>query len=392
PARIPGFVSRRATEAIASRQLVACGVGVSPSVKVERLSIAERQLVEIAKGVSASPRVLILDEPTSSLTLSETRALFQTIRRLVRLGTAVVYISHKLDEVFSIADRITVLRDGSRVASAPTSEWREASLVRAMVGRDLTSLFPRTFAPPGPVRLEIAHLGKEGLFQDVSFSAHAGEVLGLYGIIGAGRTNVGEAIYGLAPADTGEIRVDGRPVRIRSPAQAIAAGIAMSPEDRRRNGLTLMLSVRDNASISALGKLSRAGFIRLSAERRSVARYLKQLLVRAASQRQEVGTLSGGNQQKVVIGRSLMPEPKILILDEPTRGIDVVAKAEVHASVDRLAQQGLAILLISSELPEILGMSDRILVMRNGAIAGEFSRRDASEEKLVALATGANHD
>jgi ABC-type sugar transport system ATPase subunit len=392
PARIPGFISRRTTERIARQHLLDCGVDVDPSAKIERLSIAERQLVEIVKGVSASPRVLILDEPTSSLTIRETRELFRIIRKLVGRGATIVYISHKLDEVFAVSDRVTVLRDGMRVASGAKAEWSESRLVRAMVGRDLTALFPRTFAPPGPVRLEVSHLTRRGVFQDVSFSARAGEILGLYGIVGAGRTNIGEAVFGLAPAEAGEIRVDGRLANIRSPAQAIAAGIAMSPEDRRRNGLTPMLSVRDNVSIGALCDLSRGGFVRLSAERETVAKYLKQLLVRAASQHQEVSTLSGGNQQKVVIGRSLMTRPKILILDEPTRGIDVVAKAEVHAAIDRLAQQGLAVVLISSELPEILGMSDRVLVMRAGSVVSELLRAEATEERLVALATGASHD
>ena len=230
------------------------------------------------------------------------------------------------------------------------------------------------------------------IFSGVSFSIRAGEILGLYGIIGAGRTDVAKALYGLAPGDAGTIKVDGRIVSVSSPSKALAAGIAMAPEDRHAQGLVSMMSVSENLSLSSLSSVSRAGFVLKSAERNVVDRLLKQLLVRAASPAQQVSSLSGGNQQKVVIGRSLMPEPKILILDEPTRGIDVVAKAEVHSSIDRLSHEGIAVLLISSELPEILGMSDRILVMRAGSVVGEFLRTAATEERLVALAAGASHD
>ncbi len=293
--------------------------------------------------------------------------------------------------MFALAQRVTVLRDGKKVATAPIGEWSEAKLVRAMVGRDLSALFPRTFAGAGEKRLEVVGLERRGVFSDVTFTIRAGEIVGLYGIVGAGRTNVAEALYGLAPADAGTIAIDGRPVRIASPSRALAAGIAMAPEDRHAQGLVPMMSVSENLSLSSLARVSRAGFVLRAAERTVVGRLLKQLLVRAASPAQEASSLSGGNQQKVVIGRSLMPEPKILILDEPTRGIDVVAKAEVHASIDRLAQQGIAVLLISSELPEILGMSDRILVMRAGSLVGELPRATATEERLVALSAGASH-
>jgi ABC-type sugar transport system ATPase subunit len=392
PARLRGFIARRSTEAEARRHLDDCGIDVDPAIKVERLSIAERQRVEIVKGVAASPRVLILDEPTSSLTIRETRELFRIVERLVARGTSIVYISHKLEEVFALADRVSVLRDGRKAATAPIRAWSEAKLVRAMVGRDLSTLFPRTFSPLGDIRLEVGALERRGVFSGVSFSIRAGEILGLYGMIGAGRTNVADALYGLVPADAGTIKVDRRSVTITSPSKALAAGIAMAPEDRHVQGLVPMMSVSENLSLSSLSRVSRAGFVLRSAERNAVGRLLKQLLVHAASPAQPVSSLSGGNQQKIVIGRSLMPEPKILILDEPTRGIDVVAKAEVHASVDRLAHEGIAVLLISSELPEILGMSDRILVMRAGSVVGELPRSAATEERLVALAAGASHD
>jgi ABC-type sugar transport system ATPase subunit len=389
---LPGFIGRRSTEAEARRHLEACGIAIDPAIEVGRLSLAERQLVEIVKGVASSPRVLVLDEPTSSLTIRETRELFRIVDGLVARGTSIVYISHKLDEIFSVATRATVLRDGRKVASAPIREWSEAKLVRAMVGRDLSTLFPRTTPNPGERRLEVTGLTRRGRFHDVSFTIRAGEIVGLYGIIGAGRTDVAEALYGLTPGDAGTIAVDGRIVDVCSPSRALAAGIAMAPEDRRARGLVPMMSVTANLSLSALSSVSRAGFVLRRAESDVVGGFLKQLLVRAASPAQEASSLSGGNQQKVVIGRSLMPAPKILILDEPTRGIDIVAKAEVHASIDRVAQNGIAVLLISSELPEILGMSDRVLVMRAGAVVGEFSRTEATEEKLVALAAGASHD
>jgi ABC-type sugar transport system ATPase subunit len=387
----PGFVSFSDMTRQARAVVSECGIALDPSARVDQLSIAERQLVEIVKGVSASPRVLILDEPTSSLTIHEVRELFAIVRRLAARGTAIVYISHKLDEIFAVTDRVTVLRDGRKVASALTAEWTESGLVRAMVGRDLSALFPHTAATPGPVRLEIRDLGRDGVFGPVSFALRAGEIVGLYGIIGAGRSELAEALFGLAPADTGTILVNGQLVVIRSAARALAAGIAMAPEDRHARGLVPMLSVASNLSLSALQQFSTAGFVNRSPERAAVTRFLKQLLIRAQSPSQEVASLSGGNQQKVVLGRSLMPEPRILILDEPTRGIDVVAKAEVHGTIDRLAHEGLAVLLISSELPEILGMSDRVLVMRDGVLAGEVPRVEATEEGLVAMAAGAGH-
>jgi ABC-type sugar transport system ATPase subunit len=388
---LPGFVGFSEMTRRARTALSECGVAVDASARVDHLSIAERQLVEIVKGVAAAPRVLILDEPTSSLTIHEIQRLFSIVKRLAARGTAVVYISHKLDEVFAVTDRITVLRDGRKVASAPTAEWTQDTLVRAMVGRNLSSLFPHTAVKPGPVRLEVRELRRNGI-GPVSFMLRAGEIVGLYGIIGAGRSELAEMLFGLARADAGTILVDGRPVAVGSASKALAVGISMAPEDRHARGLVPMLSVGVNLSLSALDRFAVAGFVNRGAERSAVRSYLTRLLVRAQSESQEVASLSGGNQQKIVLGRSLIPEPRVIILDEPTRGIDVVAKAEVHATIDRLARDGLAVLLISSELPEILGMSDRVLVMRDGLIAGEFPRSEATEEKLVALAAGAAHD
>ncbi len=391
PGLLPGFVSFASMTRQARTVLAECDVVVEPSTRVDHLSIAERQLVEIVKGVSASPRVLILDEPTSSLTITEVRELFAIVRRLAGRGTAIVYISHKLDEIFAVTDRVTVLRDGQKVASAPTDQWTESALVRAMVGRDLSALFPHTPATPGPLRLEVRNLVRHGAFGPVSFSLRSGEIVGLYGIIGAGRSELAETLFGLTRADSGTIIVDDEAVVIRSAGRALGVGIAMAPEDRHARGLVPMLSVAANLSLSTLGRFTTAGFIDRPAERGAVMNLLRTLLVRAQSPSQEVASLSGGNQQKVVLGRALMPKPRILVLDEPTRGIDVVAKAELHGIIDGLAHEGLAVLLISSELPEILGMSDRILVMRDGLLVGEVPRAEASEERLVAMAAGARH-
>jgi ABC-type sugar transport system ATPase subunit len=386
--RVPGFISRRAAEDGARRLCTDLGISLDPTAKVDHLSVAERQLVEIAKGVAANPRVLIFDEPTSSLTYQEVGELFRVITSLAGRGRAIVYISHKLDEIFTVADHITVLRDGRRVATEPVARWTEASLVQAMVGRDLSALFPRSIATPSEVRLEVRELGRRRAFRQVSFEVRGGEVVGLYGLIGAGRSALAEALFGLVPADTGEIRVDGRAVTIRCPADAIRHGIAMTPEDRRLRGLIPMLSLRTNLSLRALPTLCRAGFVDHGRERTAVGRLIDAFAIRATAQTVEVSTLSGGTQQKVVIGRWLMAPPRILILDEPTRGIDVGAKAEVHALIDRLAAEGMAVLLVSSELPEILGMSDRILVMKDGKLAGEFLRAEATEEGIMAVAAG----
>jgi ABC-type sugar transport system ATPase subunit len=388
---VPGSVSFFRMNQEARASLAGCGVDLPPTAKVGNLSIAERQLVEIVKGVAFAPRVLILDEPTSSLTIREVRQLFAVVRRLASRGAAIVYISHKLDEVSAIADRITVMRDGRKVASARTGEWSEQGLVRAMVGRDLSSLFPHAPATPGATRLEVRDLRRDGAFGPVSFALRAGEIVGLYGIVGAGRSELAEALFGLASADGGEILIDGRKTTIRSAGSALKAGVALVPEDRHRMGLVTMLSISTNMSLSALASLTTLGFVNRAAERTQVLGLLKRLLVRARGSSQEVSSLSGGNQQKVVLGRSLMPGPKILILDEPTRGIDVVAKAEVHGVIEGLARQGLCVLLISSELPEIMGMCDRILIMRQGRLVGETTRDRATEELLVGLAAGARH-
>jgi ABC-type sugar transport system ATPase subunit len=388
-AAVPGFISRKKMKDSARDLLQMIGVDLDPGEKVGSLSVALRQLVEIAKGLSIEPRVIVFDEPTSSLTAPEISDLFKAIERLSERGTAVVYISHKLDEVFSVADRITVMRDGKRVATDSVDQWTEAGLIKAMVGRELSSLFPHDHAPESEtVALEVKGLSRRGAFQDLGFKLYRGEVLGIYGLIGAGRTELSEALFGLSPASGGEVQIFSRSVKIRSPGLAKSLGIALVPEDRRGRGLVLMHAVSKNLSLPVLKSLSALGFVKRGRKRREVEKIIGDLGIQAASAGAPADTLSGGNQQKVVIGKWLMRPPRILILDEPTRGIDVGAKAEVHRLIDRLAAEGMAIILISSELPEIMGMSDRILVMRDGEIADEFSGREATAENLGAAAAG----
>jgi len=385
--RIPGFINRRQVEKEAGAILAEIEADISPNQRVNQLSIAKQQLVEIAKGISIHSQVLILDEPTSSLTEPEIRDLFRVIRTTKQKGVAVVYISHKLAEVFAIADRITVLRDGVRLSSRPVGQWDEADLVREMVGRTLSDFFPRSHKhlQDNPV-LEVSNLTQLPHFADVSFTVHRGEIVGIYGLVGAGRTRLAKAVFGLSQADAGQIRIRGRTVEIRSPFDAIANGIALVPEDRRILGLIHLLDVRKNLTLPHLKALSKSLFINNWEEQKLVRENIAQLKIRTSSTRLPVSALSGGNQQKVVLGKWLNTNPAVLILDEPTRGIDVGAKAEIRSRIDALAAEGMGILLISSELPEIIGMSDRILVMREKRIAGEFSRHEFSEQTIGSCA------
>ena len=387
--QVPGLINRRAAEIESKKILSKVEVGISPRMKISKLSIAKQQLVEIAKGVSMESKVLILDEPTSSLTAPEIRDLFKIIRKLKEQGTAIVYISHKLAEVFEIADQITVLRDGCKVESKMTQEWDEASLVKAMVGRVLSNFFSNNHVyKPQVVALEVDQLNRAPFFKNVSFKVYEGEVLGIYGLIGAGRTELAESIVGLNPIDSGQIKVAGTAVRIRSARDAIANSIALVPEDRRSLGLISAIDVRRNLTLGILPKLSRMGFMKQKEEYRIAKENITSLEIRVSSVKASIGSLSGGNQQKVVLGKWLNADPRILILDDPTRGIDVGAKAEIRALIDRLASEGRAIILISSELPEIIGMSDRILVMCTGEIVGEYYRNDCTDELLGACAAG----
>jgi ABC-type sugar transport system ATPase subunit len=386
---IPGFINPKTAEDQARQILSEVEVKISPKTKIRDLSIAKQQLVEIAKGISMNSKILILDEPTSSLTAPEIKDLFKIIRKLRDRGTAVVYISHKLAEVFEITDQITVLRDGVKLETRSTSEWDESSLVKAMVGRELSSFFTNDHPyNPKEVVLEIKHLTKKPYFEDVSFKVFKGEVLGIYGLIGAGRTELAETIVGLRNKDSGEVRIDDQVVKIHSPHDAIAQDMALVPEDRRTLGLLANMDVKSNLSLTILNRLSHMGFVNHKKEMAVVEHSIQSIEINVPSNKSLITTLSGGNQQKIVLGKWLNTDPKVLILDDPTRGIDVGAKAEIRKIIDHLASEGRGIILISSELPEILGMSDRILVMRMGRIAGEFLPEKCCDEDLGATAAG----
>jgi len=351
----------------------------------DMLSSAQRQLIEILRALKSNVRVLALDEPTSSLTDEEVDRLFALVRRLRDDGLAIIYVSHRIKEILRLADRVAILRDGQLVAVKPASGLSEAEIVKLMVGRDLSAVFVRNRAATDRVVLKAEHI-RSNWHRDVSFEVRAGEVVGFAGLIGAGRTELAKVVFGELPRDSGTVLVGGRPTSIRHPDDGVRAGIGLAPEDRKREGLVLMRSVVENASLAILRRLSRFHFIRRRLERQIASEYITRLRVRTPSLDQEVGKLSGGNQQKVVLARWLAAKPKVLILDEPTRGIDVGAKAEIYRLVDDLANQGLAVMFISSELPEILGLSDRIYVMQNGRIAGELPGPGSTEEAVLGLA------
>lgn len=381
---------RRQMHRDAAEILAILDVHMDPATPASGLTVAAQQAVEIAKAISLDVRVLIMDEPTASLTAHEVERLFRQVSRLRDDGVAVLFISHRLDEVFAIADRITVFRDGRHISTRPSAEVTHELLIREMVGREAEEFFARHDHPQGEVVLAVSGLSREGAFHDVSFELRRGEVLGFAGLVGAGRTDIGLALFGIAPADAGTIELDGEVVTISSPREALDHGIAYSSEDRRHQGLSLPQSVTANVTLATLPQYTgRFGLLDGAAERRAATRMRDRLSIKTASVSAAVSLLSGGNQQKTMLAKWLNAEPRILILDEPTRGIDVGAKADVHRIVDELAQQGMAIILISSDLPEVLGMSDRILVMREGAQMGVFSRADADRERIMAAAVGA---
>ncbi|SDD21758.1 L-arabinose transport system ATP-binding protein [Geodermatophilus telluris] len=368
---------------------------IDPDTLGSRLSAAQRQLIEILRALTSDTAVLAFDEPTSSLSDAETESLFRLIRELRESGVAIVYVSHRMKEIFELADRIAVLRDGRLIGVRPAAETDEEELVRMMVGRDLSSMFQRrhTGAADQPVAstesrrpvLELRGVTSDDV-SDVDLVVHAGEVVGLAGLVGAGRSELARAVVGDVPLRGGQVVVNGRPLRLRTPGDAVAAGIGFAPEERKADALLMHRTVRDNLSLAVLDRLSRLRFVRTRAERELVDRYVEQLRVRTPSPEQQIRKLSGGNQQKVVLARWLARRPDVLILDEPTRGVDVGAKAEIYAIIDELAASGVALLVISSELPEVLGLSDRIVVMQNGRIAGELDRDEATEERILALA------
>lgn len=379
----------RARRASAQQLLDRIGAVISPDVEVRRLSMPEQQLIEIARALGADARVLIMDEPTASLSDKEVENLMRVIQELKAHGAGIVYISHRLEELSQVADRVTVLRDGTLVGTYPMSGVNRADLIRLMVGRELSAVFPKVEVPHGETVLEVQGLGcRESGVHGVSLGVRAGEILGLAGLVGAGRTELARVLFGLTPADAGEIRLLGRPVRLDNPARAVELGIAYVPEDRRRHGVILDMPVAANASLAVLRKVSSLGFLNFRRENDLAANFVGRLGIKTPSVETPVGNLSGGNQQKVALARWLAAEPKVLILDEPTQGVDVGAKAEIHRLMGELARRGLAILMISSELPEVLGMSDRIAVMHGGTIVGELDRAAATQHAVLELALG----
>jgi len=364
------------------------GLKIDPRERVRGLSVADQQLVEVAKALSLKARVLIMDEPTAALTPDEVERLFAIVRRLRERGAAIVFIGHRLEEIFAISDHITVLRDGSYVGTYETGDLDAERLIALMVGRPLDTLYDKPASVPGAPLLRVEGLRREGVFADISFEVRAGEIVGLAGLVGAGRTEVARAIFGIDRPDGGRVLLDGRPARFASPRQAVRAGLAYVPEDRQSQGLVLPLPIAQNVTLPLLREMSRAGVLRPARERGLAEEYRRWLSMRARSVTQPARDLSGGNQQKVVLAKWLSTRPRVLILDEPTRGIDVGAKAEVHRLIGELAAGGLAILMISSELPEILAMSDRVLVMREGHLAAALPRAEATQERVMAAATG----
>ena len=352
--------------------------------KVGTLNVGNRQRVEIAKALSLDARILIMDEPTAALTESDVEQLFSIVRLLRERGVSIIYISHRLNEVFELADRVTVLRDGEYIGTQDVKHTSEAELISMMVGRTIDNLFPKQAAEIGEVVLEVRNLNRPPLTQDISFTVRAGEIVGFAGLVGSGRSETAQVIFGVLPAESGEILLKGAPVKINRPSEAVAQGIGYVPEDRGHQGLIREMTIRENTSMAVLDTVSRHTFISRSKERVLANHSIQQLSIRATGPDQITNKLSGGNQQKVVVSKWLASNPILLIMDEPTRGIDVGAKAEIHRLMSRLAaEEGLAILMISSELPEILAMSDRILVMREGRLVGEFTRDEATQEVVA---------
>lgn len=357
--------------------------------KVGTLNVGNRQRVEIAKALSLNAQILIMDEPTAALTEADVDRLFEIVRLLRQRGVGIIYISHRLQEVFQLADRVTVLRDGEYVGTQPVAQTTEAQLISMMVGRTIDNLFPKMAAPIKDVVLEVKNLVREPLTRNVSFRVRAGEIVGIAGLVGSGRSETAQVIFGVLPAESGDILIDGKKVSIQRPADAVRYGIAYVPEDRGLQGLVRAMTLRENNSMSILKHIASGGFIQRGKERQLANAAIQQLSIRAYSTEQIVNKLSGGNQQKIVISKWLASKPRVLMMDEPTRGVDVGAKSEIHRLMSQLAaEQGLAIVMISSELPEILGMSDRILVMREGRIVAEFSRAEANQEVIVAAMMG----
>jgi ABC-type sugar transport system ATPase subunit len=385
------FVSRREMLRRATEYLGAIQSKIDPTKLVGALSVSQQQLVQIAAAVSHGARILIFDEPTSSLSQIESEHLFELIKQLQAKGVTAIYVSHRMEEIYRLCDTITVLRDGQHVATKPAAELERNALVQMMIGRALEAYFPRHLqAEQGEELLRVEELSSPGKFENISFQLRAGEVLGFAGLVGAGRTEIAEALFGLDRLAIGRVYVSGKSMPLHHPSIAMRHHVGMVPEDRKRHGLVLMMNGRENTSLPTLERFASLGWVRSTAERQTAKKYFDLLRVRAPGIESVVAGLSGGNQQKVVLGKWLAADCRVLIVDEPTRGVDVGAKAEIHGLIDELANKGNGVLLISSELPEVINLSTRILVLRNGHIVGEISRAQASQETLLRLMAGIN--
>jgi len=381
-------IDRKAMTANAAALFARLGVQIDPARPARGLSIADQQLVEIAKALSSEARVLIMDEPTAALSGVEVDRLFAVVRALRDEGAAIMFISHRFEEITALCERVTIMRDGRHVATELVADLSVDDMIRRMVGRDLSALFPKQDAEVGEVVLQVEGLGRAGVFRDISFQVRAGEIVALAGLVGSGRSEVMQAVFGVDPYDTGSVLVRGKPLAKRSPRAAMAAGMALVPEDRRQQGLIMELSIERNVTLPRSRALARLGLLFGSAERTAAATWTQQLQTKFSRLSDPVGTLSGGNQQKVVLAKWLATDPKLLIVDEPTRGIDVGTKAEVHRLMSSLAARGLAVVMVSSELPEVLGMADRVVVLREGRVAAQLTRAEATEETVMYAAMG----
>ncbi len=383
-----GFLKTAEMKALANKQFERLSVSIPLDKEAGSCSVGEQQMIEIAKALMTEAKVIIMDEPTAALTEREISKLFDVISSLKKEGVSIVYISHRMEEIFSICDRITVMRDGKTVDTKAIAATNFDEVVRKMVGRELTDRFPTRNQSVGETVLEVKGLTKSGYFEDINFSVRAGEIVGVSGLMGAGRTEIMRTIFGLDSSDSGEIWINGKKVQIKTPVQAVKLGIGFITEDRKDEGLILDFSIKDNIVLPTLASFAPKGIIREKSETDFVNMLIKRLTVKAESKDIAVGRLSGGNQQKVVIAKWVGIGPKLLILDEPTRGVDVGAKREIYQLMNELTERGVAIIMVSSELPEILGMSDRILVVHEGKVNGELLKENATQEKIMTLATG----
>ena len=384
------FTSKKEQEKESKRYLDMLGIDLEPSVLMRELSVSEMQMVEIAKALSYGARIIIMDEPTSAITEAEVEKLFQNIKMLKEQGTGIIYISHKMDELFEISDRITVLRDGQYVFSKKTKDLCPNDLIKAMVGREITEIYPESKSKIGEVILKVKHASRKGEFKKIDFELRKGEKLGIAGLMGAGRTEIMQAIFGNMPHVTGEIFLNGKQIENKTPKQAMKNGIGFITEDRKVEGLMLEESIMKNISLANLKRISRHGVIQREKEKELVKKGIEELHIRCFGPQHECNNLSGGNQQKVVFAKWMYTNPKVLILDEPTRGVDIGAKKEIYSIINDLAAKGVAIIMVSSELPEVLGMSDRVMVVREGLVRGFLSKEEANQENIMILATGGN--